>query len=427
MSDVGPAQQKRTSIACASSRASARAMPPPRWPASRAAPCEMRVPTVRLAGDAALAARRDRERPDRRAVRARGRHRRRARAVLPGARPASDCSSICSAPGTARSHGTASAESALARSATSWPRTPPTPSARCSGRRCCPPSRCSRSRTRPRRSAHLLALRHGAEPPLRIETEIFDRDRASCAAILVFVPGHARVASLPLRASDSLPPVDRDRLRALLEAVREGRVAPEEALETLARAPYVETPDARIDLHRALRQGLPEVVYGAGKTPRQIADAVRALVAHGQPALVTRVAPRPRSRCWPSCRRRVRAPRRACSGSGRRRRSRRGRGTVLVVCAGTADLPVAREACEVARRFGNKVELLADVGVAGLHRLLDALPLLRSAQVADRGGGHGGRAAVGGGGPRRRTGDRGADQRRLRRRRSAASPRCSPC
>ena len=58
-----------------------------------------------------------------------------------------------------------------------------------------------------------------------------------------------------------------------------------------------------------------------------------------------------------------------------------GRGTVLVVCAGTADLLVAREACEVARRFGNKVELLADVGVAGLHRLLDALPLLRSAKV----------------------------------------------
>jgi NCAIR mutase (PurE)-related protein len=85
--------------------------------------------------------------------------------------------------------------------------------------------------------------------------------------------------------------VDRDRLRTLLEAVREGQVAPEVALEALSVAPYVEAFDSRIDLHRAMRQGLPEVVYGAGKTPRQIADAVRILVAHGQPALVTRVAP----------------------------------------------------------------------------------------------------------------------------------------
>jgi len=175
--------------------------------------------------------------------------------------------------------------------------------------------------------------------------------------------------------------VDRDRLHALLDAVRDGRVAPEAALEQLARAPYADTGDSRIDVHRALRQGLPEVIYGAAKTPRQIVAAVRALLAHGQQALVTRVASEAAEQVLAELPggEYVSEARLLCFGpppplSG-------GLGTVLVVCAGTADLPVAREAHEVARRFGNKVELLADVGVAGLHRLLDKLELLRSARV----------------------------------------------
>jgi len=170
-------------------------------------------------------------------------------------------------------------------------------------------------------------------------------------------------------------------LHALLEAVREGRVAPEVALETLARAPYVETPDGRIDVHRALRQGLPEVVYGASKTPRQIAAAARALLAHGQPALVTRVAPEAAAQVLAELPGGEYIAEARLLWFGPLLPEARGRGTVLVVCAGTADLPVAREASEVARRFGNKVELLVDVGVAGLHRLLDSLELLRSATV----------------------------------------------
>jgi NCAIR mutase (PurE)-related protein len=175
--------------------------------------------------------------------------------------------------------------------------------------------------------------------------------------------------------------VDRDRLQALLEGVRDGRVAPEAALETLARAPYVETRDGRIDVHRALRQGLPEVVYGAAKTPRQIADAVRALVAHGQPALVTRVGPEAAEQVLAELPGAEYLAEARLLWFGSSPPETRGRGTVLVVCAGTADLPVAREASEVARRFGNKVETLVDVGVAGLHRLLDSLELLRSATV----------------------------------------------
>jgi NCAIR mutase (PurE)-related protein len=175
--------------------------------------------------------------------------------------------------------------------------------------------------------------------------------------------------------------VDRDRLHALLEAVREGRVAPEAALERLARAPYVEMPDGRIDVHRALRQGLPEVVYGAAKTPRQIADAVRTLLAHGQPALVTRVGAEAAARVLSELPDGEYLDEARLLWFGPSAPAQRGRGSVLVVCAGTADLPVAREASEVARLFGNKVELLVDVGVAGLHRLLDSLELLRSATV----------------------------------------------
>ena len=175
--------------------------------------------------------------------------------------------------------------------------------------------------------------------------------------------------------------MDRDRLRGLLEAVREGQVAPEAALEALSVAPYVAAGDARIDLHRALRQGLPEVIYGAGKTPRQIADAARTLVAHGQPALVTRVAPDVAAEVLAELPDGEYLADARLLWFGPPSPAATGRGTVVVVCAGTADLPVACEACEVARRFGSKVELLADVGVAGLHRLLDALPLLRSARV----------------------------------------------
>jgi hypothetical protein len=175
--------------------------------------------------------------------------------------------------------------------------------------------------------------------------------------------------------------VDPERLRGLLEAVREGRVAPEAALETLAQAPYVETANGRIDVHRALRQGLPEVIYGAAKTAPQIVEAMRALAAHGQPALATRVpadvAERVRAEL-PECEY-VADARLLCFGSPAAART--DLGSVLVVCAGTADLPVAREAFEVTRRFGNKVELLADVGVAGLHRLLASLELLRAARV----------------------------------------------
>jgi NCAIR mutase (PurE)-related protein len=175
--------------------------------------------------------------------------------------------------------------------------------------------------------------------------------------------------------------MDREQLRELLLRLRHGELEIEDALEELARLPFVDVPGARVDTHRALRAGLPEVVYAPGKTPEQVAAIVRALRAAGQPVLVTRVEPAlaaavgerlgggdydaPARLLW----------------FGPAEVAVLGKGSVAVVCAGTADLPVAAEAAGVARRFGNKVELLVDVGVAGLHRLLASNEVLRAARV----------------------------------------------
>ena len=137
----------------------------------------------------------------------------------------------------------------------------------------------------------------------------------------------------------------------------------------------------RVDTHRALRHGLPEVVYAPGKTTAQIEEIVRTLRDAGQDVLVTRLEPE------------VAGALRQALGAGEYEPVGRlfwlapaevaivGKGTIAVVCAGTADLPVAAEAIGVARRFGNKVEALHDVGVAGIHRLLASSALLREARV----------------------------------------------
>jgi NCAIR mutase (PurE)-related protein len=175
--------------------------------------------------------------------------------------------------------------------------------------------------------------------------------------------------------------LDSDSLRDLLESVRAGDVSVDRATDRLAELPFVTTAEARVDIHRALRQGIPEVVYGERKTAAQIAEVAQALRSAGQDILVTRVDEE-----------KAALVREALGGleydsvsrllwGGSEEVPIKGKGTILVVSAGTADLPVAAEAVGVARRFGNKVELLQDVGVAGLHRLLASLPLLRSARV----------------------------------------------
>ncbi|MDH3212556.1 MAG: nickel pincer cofactor biosynthesis protein LarB [Myxococcales bacterium] len=175
--------------------------------------------------------------------------------------------------------------------------------------------------------------------------------------------------------------MNRDRLRELLDGVRRGEVGVESALEDLARLPFVDVPDARVDTHRALRQGLPEVVYGRGKSPEQIVAIARALLDAGQHVMVTRVEPDAGERL----RRELEAgdydPVSRLLWFGPAEVETVGRGKVAVVSAGTADAQVATEAAQVARRFGNEVETLADVGVAGIHRLLASSDVLREARV----------------------------------------------
>jgi hypothetical protein len=175
--------------------------------------------------------------------------------------------------------------------------------------------------------------------------------------------------------------VNRDRVRALLEQVKNGEVESDDALETLARLPFSDIEDARVDTHRALRTGIPEVVYAPGKTPEQIVDIVGALREAEQDVLVTRVESDVASRV-----------RGAAAGGEYNALGRTlwfgpaevpivGVGRIAVVSAGTADLPVATEAVSVGRCLGNEVDLLTDVGVAGIHRLLAEAELLRSARV----------------------------------------------
>ena len=172
-----------------------------------------------------------------------------------------------------------------------------------------------------------------------------------------------------------------EQVRALLDAVRAGELSTDAALERFAQLPFVTSLHARVDTHRALRQGMPEVVFGLGKTPEQIASIVRTLRSAGQTALVTRVEREATEDVL------AREPGGEYDASARllwygpAEVAITGAGTIAVVCAGTADLPVAREAAAVAARLGNKVDLIADVGVAGLHRLLAALEALRAARV----------------------------------------------
>lgn len=173
-----------------------------------------------------------------------------------------------------------------------------------------------------------------------------------------------------------------ERLRALLAEVAAGAVTVDDAERRLAWEPFEDLPFASVDHHRALRQGFPEVVFGQGKTPEQVTAIAERIAARGDGFLATRLgadaaetlaARLPGIELNPLGRTAYLAPREPVSRSVR--------GTVLVVTAGTSDLPVAEEAAVTAAAFGNPVERLTDVGVAGIHRLLARGERLRSASV----------------------------------------------
>ena len=175
--------------------------------------------------------------------------------------------------------------------------------------------------------------------------------------------------------------MDRDRLHALLERLERGEISRDHVLEQLAQLPFRELEDARVDTHRALRSGYAEVVLGQGKGADQIVRIARALIEVGGNVLVTRVEATVADEVRIGLPQLTHHPLANALSLRQGPAPAPGRGTIAVVSAGTSDRSVAEEAVVTAELFGNKVERVYDVGVAGLHRLLPYLDQIRSAQV----------------------------------------------
>ena len=171
----------------------------------------------------------------------------------------------------------------------------------------------------------------------------------------------------------------RERVRNLLSRVADGSLTPALALDDLAKAPFESLGFATVDHHRSLRQGFPEVIYGAGKAPDQIVAIAERIVEQDGGFLVTRVdalavgalAARFHALQHNALARTAHLPGAEAPPAGR--------GSILIVTAGTSDLPVAEEAAVTAAVMGNRVERLNDVGVAGIHRILSQKDALMSA------------------------------------------------
>ena len=169
--------------------------------------------------------------------------------------------------------------------------------------------------------------------------------------------------------------------RQLLEAVQAGKVSVDEGLAQLKRLDTEDLGFARLDHHRALRQGLAEVIYGEGKSVEEVKAIAIKLFERGEgPVIATRVGPEVyhvlRER-FPEAAYHERARLLVIAKSAPRPR----RGRIVIAAAGTSDLPVAEEAYHVAEALGNRVEMVVDVGVAGIHRLFDQLDRLTQARV----------------------------------------------
>ncbi len=174
--------------------------------------------------------------------------------------------------------------------------------------------------------------------------------------------------------------MDEARLRSLLAEVRAGTLTEDDALAQLRVLPYEDLGYARIDMHRAVRTGMPETVYCPGKTPAQVASIMVRLAERHSHVLATRASDEQAEATL------ARLPNAQFHAGARAITVRpvnepAGRPGITLLTAGTADLPVAEEAALTAELMGHAVECIADVGVAGLHRLLDTLPALHTARV----------------------------------------------
>ena len=175
--------------------------------------------------------------------------------------------------------------------------------------------------------------------------------------------------------------MDSHRLQQLLEEVRDGRMSVNTAMHDLRHLPFEDLGFAKVDHHRAMRHGMPEVIFGQGKEPDQVAGIAAALLAKSQNLLVTRASEEMAARVG------ILAAETEYFPAARvvrvwRDRTVHGKGRIAAICAGTSDIPVLEEARLTVEVMGNEVDTICDVGVAGIHRLLQQRERLMDARVA---------------------------------------------
>ena len=171
-----------------------------------------------------------------------------------------------------------------------------------------------------------------------------------------------------------------DSIRRLFDEVRRGKLAPDDAVARLRHLPFEDLGFAKVDHHRALRAGMPEVIFAERKTPGQVAVIFAKLARHGGNILATRAD----EKQFTAVKKRVRRSEYREFARAivlQRDRKKYGKGIITVVSAGTGDIPVAEEAVVTAEMMGNDVQHLYDVGVAGVHRLLSNRDILAKARV----------------------------------------------
>jgi pyridinium-3,5-biscarboxylic acid mononucleotide synthase len=169
-------------------------------------------------------------------------------------------------------------------------------------------------------------------------------------------------------------------IRKLLQQVRTGELSPDDAVERLRHLPFEDLGFAKVDHHRVLRVGMPEVVFGERKTPAQVAGIFKRLAQHGNNVLATRAS----KDQFAAVKKVVRAAKYETEARAiilRRDTAKYGKGLICVVSAGTSDIPVAEEAVITAELMGNEVQRFYDVGVAGIHRLLAHREAISKARV----------------------------------------------
>ncbi len=175
--------------------------------------------------------------------------------------------------------------------------------------------------------------------------------------------------------------MNKEFLKTMLKSVRQGELSIDDALQSLRQLPFQDIGCAQVDHHRHLRQGMPEMIFGEGKTAEQIVAIITAMADRNGNILVTRLDSEKAKnvvRAFPAAHYHAEA---RCLTLVSLPSEPRGRGTILVVSAGTSDIPVAAEALVTAQFLGNQVEQIYDVGVAGIHRLLARREQLAAAAV----------------------------------------------